>query len=49
MKNEGYDFDQIILGNGSNEILELIAKAFLSPSTESIFQHAFVVYKLAFG
>lgn len=47
-KNEGYDFNQIILGNGSNEILELIAKAFLSSSTESIFsQHAFVVYKLA--
>ena len=38
----------IILGNGSNEILEIISQAFLSPRCECIFsKHAFVVYKLA--
>ena len=45
---ESINFDQIILGNGSNEILEIISQTFLSPNTESIFsKHAFVVYKLA--
>ena len=45
---EGINSDQIILGNGSNEILEIISQTFLSPNTESIFsKHAFVVYKLA--
>lgn len=38
---------QITLGNGSNEILELIARAFLSPEFEVIFsQHAFAVYPI---
>ena len=45
---ESINSDQIILGNGSNEILEIISQTFLSPNTESIFsKHAFVVYKLA--
>ena len=40
--------ENIILGNGSNEILEIISQAFLSPRCECIFsKHAFVVYKLA--
>ena len=44
---ENINSDQIILGNGSNEILEIISQTFLSPDTESIFsKHAFVVYKL---
>ena len=39
--------DQITLGNGSNEILELIARTFLTPELEVIFsQHAFAVYPL---
>ncbi len=44
---ENIDSDQIIIGNGSNEILEIISKTFLSSNTESIFsKHAFIVYKL---
>jgi len=39
--------EQIVLGNGSNEILELLARTFLTPDTEVIFsQHAFAVYPL---
>ena len=38
---------QITLGNGSNEILELLARAFLTTEHEVIFsQHAFAVYPL---
>lgn len=40
--------EQIILGNGSNEVLEIISQTFLSAQSESVFsKHAFVVYKLA--
>ncbi len=39
--------EQITLGNGSNEILELLARAFLSTESEVIFsQHAFAVYPI---
>jgi histidinol-phosphate aminotransferase len=39
--------DQITLGNGSNDVLELIARAFVSPNDEVLFsQHAFAVYPL---
>lgn len=38
---------QITLGNGSNEILELVARAFLTPDCEVIYsQHSFAVYSL---
>jgi len=38
---------QITLGNGSNELLELLARTFLTPSSEVIFsRHAFAVYPL---
>lgn len=38
---------QITLGNGSNELLELVARTFLTPEHEVIFsQHAFAVYPL---
>lgn len=41
------DANQITLGNGSNEILELIARAFLTPNHEVVFsQHAFAVYPI---
>ena len=41
------DDSQITLGNGSNEILELVARAFLTPEHEAIFsQHAFAVYPI---
>lgn len=39
--------DQITLGNGSNDLLEIIARAFVSECDEVIFaQYAFVVYPL---
>lgn len=39
--------DQIVLGNGSNEILELVTRAFVTPQHEVIFsEHAFAVYPL---
>jgi len=39
--------DQIILGNGSNDVLELAARIFLKPGTSAVFsQHAFAVYPL---
>jgi len=38
----------IVLGNGSNDVLELAARVFLGPGTEGIYsQHAFAVYPLA--
>ena len=40
--------DQIVLGNGSNDVLELVAGAFLAPGRSAVFsQHAFAVYPLA--
>lgn len=44
----GVDFAQIVLGNGSNDILELAARAFLAPGRSAVFSaHAFAVYPLA--
>ena len=38
---------QIVLGNGSNDVLELAARAFLAPGAEAVMsQHAFAVYPL---
>ncbi len=38
---------QLVFGNGSNDILELAARAFLVPGDEAIYsQHAFAVYAL---
>jgi histidinol-phosphate aminotransferase len=43
----GVQHDQVVLGNGSNDVLELAARAFLKPGTEAVFsQHAFAVYPL---
>jgi histidinol-phosphate aminotransferase len=40
--------DAIILGNGSNDVLELVSHAFLRPGDEAVYaQHAFAVYPLA--
>jgi histidinol-phosphate aminotransferase len=39
--------DQLVLGNGSNEVLELVAHAFLAPGTEAVMGvHGFAVYRL---
>ena len=46
-KYHGVAADQITLGNGSNDVLELIARAILTPAHEVIFsQHSFAVYPL---
>jgi len=46
-KKLNISIDQITLGNGSNEILELLARTFLTPDSEVVFsQHAFAVYPL---
>lgn len=43
----GIHQDQIILGNGSNEIIELLGHAFLRPGLEVVMgSQAFIVYKL---
>jgi histidinol-phosphate aminotransferase len=40
--------NQIVLGNGSNDVLDLAARAFLAPGRSAVFsQHAFAVYPLA--
>jgi len=39
--------NQLVFGNGSNEVLELAAHVFLGPGTEAVMGvHGFVVYKL---
>ncbi|MBY0578523.1 MAG: histidinol-phosphate transaminase [Burkholderiales bacterium] len=44
----GIERDAIVLGNGSNDLLELAARAFLEPGCSAVFsQHAFAVYSLA--
>ena len=44
----GLGVDRIVLGNGSNDVLDLIARVFLSPGRSAVFsQHAFAVYPLA--
>ncbi len=40
--------ENIVLGNGSNDVLELAARAFLTPQSSAVYsQHAFAVYPLA--
>lgn len=42
------DPQQLTIGNGSNDVLELLSRVYLNPSNEAIVsQHAFVVYPLA--
>ncbi|MBT9540326.1 histidinol-phosphate transaminase [Thiobacillus sp.] len=44
----GVAASQIVLGNGSNDVLDMAARAFLAPGTSSVFaQHAFAVYPIA--
>ncbi len=43
----GVDSAQIVRGNGSNDVLELVARAFLCPGLSAVYsQHAFAVYPL---
>jgi len=44
----GVEPENIVLGNGSNDVLELAARSFLAPGLSAIYsQHAFAVYPLA--
>jgi histidinol-phosphate aminotransferase len=44
----GVDMGSIVLGNGSNDVLELVASAFLGPGRAAVMsQHCFAVYPLA--
>lgn len=44
----GIGMERIVLGNGSNDVLELVARAFLSPGASAVYsQHAFAIYPLA--
>ena len=45
-----HDLDpaRVTLGNGSNDVLDMIARVFLAPGRESLFsQHAFAVYPIS--
>lgn len=43
----GIAADMITLGNGSNDVLDLVARAFVQPAQEVVFsEHAFAVYAL---
>ncbi len=44
----GVKANQVTLGNGSNDILELVARAYLAPGLNAVFsEHAFAVYPIA--
>ena len=44
----GVGRERIVLGNGSNDVLDLIARVFLAPGRSAVFaEHAFAVYPLA--
>jgi len=46
-KKYAVDSEQIVLGNGSNDVLELAARVFLKPGASAVYsQHAFAVYPL---
>ena len=47
-RKHGVTHDRIVLGNGSNDMLELAARAFLTVGDRAVYaQHAFAVYPLA--
>jgi len=47
-ERHGIDMGSIVLGNGSNDVLELVASAFLGPGRAAVYaQHCFAVYPLA--
>ncbi len=44
----GVGMDSIVLGNGSNDVLELVAMAYLAAGSSAVYsQHSFAVYPLA--
>ena len=46
-RRHGLTADHVILGNGSNDLIELMARAFLRPGEEAVIPHpSFVVYPM---
>ena len=46
--HSGLGMERIVLGNGSNDVLDMIARVFLAPGRSTVFsQHAFAVYPIA--
>ena len=46
-KKHGVTPDQVVLGNGSNELIELLVRTFLRPGDEAVVPHpSFVVYPM---
>src|SRR6266852_1546597 len=46
-RRHGLNPDQLIMGNGSNELIELIVRTFLKPGDEAVVPHpSFVVYPM---
>ena len=44
----GLDADRIVCGNGSDDLLHLLAAAYLNPGDEGVFtEHGFLVYRIA--
>lgn len=44
----GVDAAQIVLGNGSNDVLDMVARAYLAPGSSAVYaQYAFAVYPIA--
>jgi histidinol-phosphate aminotransferase len=47
-ERHGVAQEQVVLGNGSNDVLDLAARVFLAPGRSAVFsKHAFAVYPLA--
>ncbi len=47
-RHYGLPMESIVVGNGSNDLLEIAASAFLAPGRAAVYsQHAFAVYSLA--
>ncbi|MDR3214335.1 MAG: histidinol-phosphate transaminase [Azoarcus sp.] len=47
-KKYGVDISQLVIGNGSNDVLEIATQTFLSPGDATVFaQYSFAVYPLA--
>ncbi|TDV70390.1 histidinol-phosphate transaminase [Pseudomonas sp. LP_7_YM] len=43
----GVKLNQVTLGNGSNDILEIVARAYLAPGLNAVFsEHAFAIYPI---
>jgi histidinol-phosphate aminotransferase len=44
-RHHGVELSQVTLGNGSNDLLVMLAEAFLTPGTSAVYsQHAFAIY-----